>query len=285
MRILLAANLEKPRARELVEEARAVLEGRATVDLETDPEADLAGYAPDLVTVFGGDGTVLSVAKRLGDRSPPILTVNLGKLGFLAEVAPGDLRASLLRFLDGHYRLSERIVLEARLLMGDKHAEELWRGTCLNEVTLAPAQPATMIHLRTEVDGRGLTPLSGDGLIVSTPTGSTAYALSAGGPILNPELAAMLLVPICPHFLSNRPLVLGAEEVLTVRLEGKRDAKVVCDGMLVGSLTADVRLEARCGKRRLKLVCGESLGTYDILRAKLGWGGDDSRMRSNQIES
>ncbi len=271
--VLLVANLQKDGAEEEIRIARRVLEGRAEIlDTVTDPQVDLSDCDAEMVVVFGGDGTVLNVVQRLGENEPLMLTVNFGRLGFLAEVLPEELETMLERVLNGHYRVSERMLLHGRLM---ENGEERWHGHALNEITVAASCPVRMVQMVARVDGKLLTRLASDGLIVSTPTGSTAYALSAGGPVLNPELHAMLLVPICPHFLANRPLVLSENEVLTVSLLDNGPLQIVCDGQVVGQLGPEAWMEMKCSRRVVRMICGESLGRYDILRAKLGWGGEN----------
>lgn len=270
LRTLIYANAQKPRALELAEDVRAFLEPRTTLlGTETLTEGDLSAYGADLVVVLGGDGTVLRAVELLGDATPLLLTVNLGRLGFLAEVLPDHLEEMLTHVLDGAYRVSPRMLLHVRLLAGE---EVRWEGHALNEAVIGPDCLAQMINLTLKVDGRILTDLRGDGLIVSTPTGSTAYALSAGGPILNPEMHGMLLVPVCPHHLAHRPLLLAAHEILTIQHKGLA-VSLHCDGRRVGALEEGMRVEVTPSPREVRMILGERLGRYDILRAKLGWGG------------
>lgn len=273
-RVLLVANDSKPEAIPLAERARRLIGDRAEVlEIVTGRDADLSAHAPDLVVVFGGDGTVLNVVRRLGDTAPLLLTVNLGRLGYLAEVNPEDLESELTRVLAGEdVHVSERIMLRGRLL--DEDGAVVWEGHAVNEIVAAPMQPGRMIEIEVEADGRPLTRFSGDGLLLATPTGSTAYALSAGGPVVNPEVRAILLVPLCPHQLGNRPLLMGPEETVSIRQLSGRSARAASDGRQPREFNPGQRLVVDVSHRRVRLIMGRNIGRYDILRRKLGWGGE-----------
>lgn len=274
--VLLIANNEKPTAVRLAGQAADWLRGQGKeAVLDCEPESDLSRHGAELAVIFGGDGTVLRAVGRLGADAPPLLTVNLGRLGFLAEISPEDLCPTLERVLAGEYRLSTRMLLHAEVFNAE--GDVIWHGHAVNEFVVAPAQPGRIIGIEIQADGRPLTTFSGDGLIVASPTGSTAYSLSAGGPIVSPELRAMLLVPICAHHLSNRPLVMDEHEVLRVRHLGDGCARFASDGREPICLDPDSHAEIKASKRAMRLVLGEKTGRYDILRDKLGWGGDDLR--------
>lgn len=280
--ILLIANNEKPAALRLAHDAESWLTERGrTVIVDSEPESDLSLHHAELVVVFGGDGTVLRAVGRLGDNPPPLLTVNLGRLGFMAEIAPNDVCPMLERVLRGDYKLSERMLLSAEVFNGNDRI--VWHGHAVNEFVVAPAKPGRVMQIEVRAADHPLTTFAGDGLIVSTPTGSTAYALSAGGPIVSPELRAMLLVPICPHHLSNRPLVLDEREVITVRHLGDGCARFATDGREPICLDPASRAEIRVSDCRFHLILGQRVGRYDILRNKLGWGGDDLRQCNPEV--
>lgn len=266
MKALLVANPFKERALALAESTRAFLGGRCDLVPQEESEGEsLEGCGADFAVVFGGDGTVLHTVARLGLRQIPLVTVNLGRLGFLAEITPEEVESTLVRVLAGQARVSRRMMLQGRVLNED---EVRWSGHCLNEFAFLPSGQGRMSRLRLAVDASGLTEIAGDGLLLSTPTGSTGYALSAGGPILSPELEAMLLVPICPHRLSHRPLVFAQKECVCVQGRGN----LTCDGRKVVELTEEDRTEISCSGLYAQLVVGNCCGRYDILRRKLGWG-------------
>ncbi|MBP5231914.1 MAG: NAD(+)/NADH kinase, partial [Planctomycetes bacterium] len=244
-RILIIANSRKETAIRLADEvARELSAAHAVVRGGQEP---YAGPAPDFAVVFGGDGTVLAAVKSLGGAPTPILTVNLGRLGFLAAVSPDELRPVLAAVCAGDFQVSERMMLEVAV---ERSGGELFRAHVLNEVAFLPTERGRVCRLLSAVDGKYLNKIIGDGLVVATPTGSTAYALSAGGPILSPELKAVLMVPICPHRLSQRPLVLGAGEVIEVR-----DASILaCDGEMAREIADGDRVRVRASSRVARLV-------------------------------
>jgi NAD+ kinase len=274
-KILLVANARKEQALVLAREAELWLHGKAEVlGIESDIDADLATYDADFVVVFGGDGTVLHVIHRLGLKQPPILTVNLGRMGYLAEVNPKELKSTLEKILEGKYQISERTLLYGQVFHGEKR---IWDGHAVNEFVLASDNRSRLIEIEAEVDGRLLTRFSGDGIILASPTGSTAYALSAGGPIVNPVLKTTVMVPLCPHRLANRPLVLGSEETVTLRLLPPGKVQLTMDGRDLLPFGHDYRLLVRPADRVYRLLLNENMGRYDILRDKLGWGGEPCR--------
>ncbi|MEX0430472.1 NAD(+) kinase [Spiribacter insolitus] len=239
-------------------------DGRNTDKLET-----LAGRI-DLLIVVGGDGTLLHAAKIVAPHTVPVLGVNRGRLGFLVDVSP-DRFDEIARVVDGDMQVEERLMLEARVLEGDR---VIARSTALNEVVLQRWNTARMIEFETWIDGEPCNRHRSDGLIVSTPTGSTAYALSGGGPIMHPGINAVALVPISPHTLSNRPLVISADSRIEVRVQADSidQVHVSCDSQSDLPLSADGRLEILVSPHRLRLVHPPGHRYFDILRAKLHWG-------------
>jgi len=221
--------------------------------------------ASDLVIVLGGDGTLLSVAHEAAQAGVPVMGVNLGRLGFLTEIPVGEAVATLDRFLAGDTALvSPRWLLEARTAAGASY--------CLNDAVVTKAALARMIELSLAVDGREVTTIKADGLIVSTPTGSTAYSLSAGGPILHPQVPAIVLTPICPHTLSFRPLAVPVTAAITVRLlTGGEDVYLTLDGQRGGQMVRDDTVEIRKAPFELHLVTSPKRSYYDLVKEKLGW--------------
>jgi len=236
---------------------------------ETAHSREVITQKADLVIVLGGDGTLLSVAREAGARSVPILGVNLGTLGFLAEVNPEEQYALLEDILAGDYRTSQRMRLDVRAERGGR---ELLRALALNDAVLSRTDLSRMIDLETSADGVLVTRYHGDGLIVSTPTGSTAYTLSAGGPILLPGSRVYVLTPICPHTLTQRPLVLPADSRIEITVRGSEAAQLTVDGQ-VGEVLHDgdvVTVTADAPPAEFVVAPGRS--RFDILRSKLGWG-------------
>jgi len=244
----------------VLEEAAARKLGRSGGTAREDVAA-----ASDLVVVLGGDGTLLSVAHHAARAGVPVMGVNLGRLGFLTEIPVSEALATLDRFLaDGGPLVSPRWLVEART--GDETAY------CLNDVVVTKGAKSRMIELAIFVDGRDVADLKADGLIVSTPTGSTAYSLSAGGPILHPKVPAILLTPICPHTLSFRPMAVPATATVGVRLlTGGEEVHMTLDGQRGGAMAAGDLVEVRKAPFELQLVASPRRSYYDLVKEKLGW--------------
>jgi NAD+ kinase len=224
----------------------------------------------DLVVVLGGDGTLLSVARDSGERPVPILGVNLGRLGFMAEIALDEMFATLERVLGGEMKVEARMRLDVRARRGER---ELGRWLALNDAVAANTSLARMIELEARVDGMEVTSYHADGLIVSTPTGSTAYSLSAGGPILDPRLEAFVLTPISPHTLTQRPVVLPATSRIEVRPSGQGgEVRLSVDGQTGISLRKDDCVEVVRSEHPVRLVVSPFRNHFAILREKLRWG-------------
>lgn len=253
-------------------ESAILLEG--TADQALTPEA-LAARS-DLVVVVGGDGTLLRAARATAAHGVPLLGINLGRLGFLVDVSPNDIESAIDRVMAGEFAADTRTMLSARLV-----AEQDRDGSyaAFNDVAIHKWNTARMIEFETYIDGVFVNAQRSDGLVVSTPTGSTGYALSGGGPLLDPALDAILLVPVCPHDLSNRPLVVPGDRCIEVRVRSHAcgHAQVTCDGQTEIQLPAHgvVRIERH--PHRVSLLHPKGHDHYQILRAKLDWGGLASR--------
>lgn len=217
------------------------------------------------MVVLGGDGTLLSVAHHAARAGVPVMGINLGRLGFLTEIPVSEALSTLDRFLaDGGPLVSPRWLVEART--GTETAY------CLNDVVVTKGAKSRMIELAILVDGRDVADLKADGLIVSTPTGSTAYSLSAGGPILHPKVPAILLTPICPHTLSFRPMAVPATSTVGVRLlTGGEEVHMTLDGQRGGAMAANDLVEIRKAPFELQLVASPRRSYYDLVKEKLGW--------------
>jgi NAD+ kinase len=241
-----------------------VLDLRHERDLSTAPPADLA-------LVLGGDGAILRAARQMGYRQVPVLGVNLGTLGFLADVDPDELRASFPQVLRGEYRVTHHLMFECLVEAPGRPAAGPYLG--LNEAAFHTVPPFHILDLDLAADGEPVARFRGDGLILSTPVGSTAHSLSAGGPILGQDLAAFVITPICPHTISYRPVVDSAEKVYTIAL-GKQSAEaaLVLDGQQVIPLTAEHRVTVRKAPVSFGLVKVPGHTFYQTLRDKLRWG-------------
>ncbi|MCX8071227.1 MAG: NAD(+)/NADH kinase [Candidatus Binatia bacterium] len=224
----------------------------------------------DLVVVLGGDGSILSVARLLKTREVPILGVNLGGLGFLTATTVDELFPFMEALLGGHMLIDRRMMLSVRWQRGEQIQTE---RLALNDAVINKGVLARMIDLRTLVDGQELCVYKADGLIVTTPTGSTAYSLSAGGPIVHPAVEVLLLSPICPHTLTNRPIVLPDRAVVQVAVETPgEDVVLTIDGQEAFPLLTGDIVEIRKAPVRAPLVQSPQRSYFEVLRSKLRWG-------------
>ena len=230
---------------------------------------DIAALS-EFVIVLGGDGTLLSVARLIGSRGTPILGVNLGSLGFLTEVTLDEMYLLLEDILSGKMIIDERGMLEAAIR---REGQEIARYTVLNDVVINKGARARMILMETRVDGRLLNTYRADGLIISTPTGSTAYSLSAGGPIVYPTVGAVIISPICPHTLTNRPIVVPDDAAIEVTLRTEdEDVLVTLDGQEGHQIKFMDTVAIKKIKGTIKLILSPKKDYYQILRQKLRWG-------------
>ncbi|MFQ5610058.1 MAG: NAD(+)/NADH kinase [Woeseiaceae bacterium] len=231
----------------------------------------------DLIISIGGDGTLLYAAHAAGGSDVPILGINRGRLGFLADITPDKMIESVSQVLDGNYSRDSRMQLAASLERADG---KVTQSIALNDVVLQRGETGRMVDFETRVGDHYVNTHAGDGLIVATPTGSTAYALSCGGPILEPQIDAIALVPVCPHTLTDRPIVIPASEGVTVRLLDRADTKagVSVDGHSIGEISPADRLLIKKADARITLIHPPGYDFYAILRSKLYWG-RDSRLR------
>lgn len=281
--VTLVPHPQRPQARELAQEAAAWLGRRghrAVVpkedsaadldDVETVP-ADHAVDGSDLAVSLGGDGTMLRTVQLAAGSGVPVLGVNLGQLGYLTSVEPAGLCDALERFLGGDYQLDERIALRVAVRRGGAKGAEGTQLMALNEAVLEKTVPGHTVRLGVTLSGEPFITYAADGLIVSTPTGSTAYNLSARGPILSPGLQAILVTPVSPHMLFDRSLVLHAATEVVVDILSERAAVLVVDGVESAELVPGDAVVCTAGTRPVRLVrFGEGLGFHAILKAKFG---------------
>jgi NAD+ kinase len=244
--------------------------GKYTTDAPVVPRAEMPARAPGLVIVLGGDGTLLSVARIFAATGTPILSVNLGHLGFLTEVRLGDLYQTLEGWCASCYEVDQRAMLHAEL----RRAGQLHSGyEALNDVVISKGDIARMGDFSVELDGKTVAAFRADGVIVSTPTGSTAYTLAANGPILTPDVDAMVVTPICPHLLTLRPIVVRGDANLTVRVVGiPTTALLTVDGQLAVELERDDEVLCRRSIHTVKLIRLSEGSFFEALRSKLSWG-------------
>jgi len=228
----------------------------------------------DLMIAVGGDGTMLYAGSLARQSDVPLLGINRGRLGFLADVTPDEMLSSVDHILNGEYSVESRLLLQAELR---RENGETVSGTAFNDVVLQRSETGRMVDFEASVAGQFVNTHSGDGLIVATPTGSTAYALSCGGPIIEPQLDAVVIVPICPHTLTERPIVSAANQQIEVKLLQREDigAGVAIDGHSIGAIAAGDVLTINAASRRIQLIHPPGYDFYEILRSKLLWGRDN----------
>jgi NAD+ kinase len=277
------AHVGKPAARDRLLELLAVLrESRLKVLLEREA-AGLAGRpklaaplkeigrAADLVIVLGGDGTILRVARALNGSATPILGVNLGNLGFLTSVRGDMLKDPVRRILRGEYDISERVTLQTAVIRNGKR-QAVHRA--LNDVVISRGAFSRIVRLRLSVDGELLTEYVCDGMIFATATGSTAYSLSAGGPILVPTARALIITPICPHALSNRSVIAGEHSVIHCQVAGAAaELLLTVDGQVQLRMEVGDEVEVRQSPRTVQLVTPKKYSYFQVLREKMKWSG------------
>jgi NAD+ kinase len=284
MRLIIVANIAKPDVDPALQRLVPWLTDRAEiVAVETDHHVELDHTDTDAIIVLGGDGTLLSVARRLAGRAVPVMGFNFGRLGFLASFTPGELQLRIQQLIDGQLPVGQRMMLDARVVgvdagpidLTDRAAvERVSRFACLalNDAVLTAGPPFRMIELELGTDGDIGVRYFGDGLIVSTPSGSTAYNISAGGPILNPPLEAFCITPLCPHSLSFRPVVLSAGcSIMVVAKRVNAGTTLVCDGQSTTPLHAGDRVVIRKSDQNLLLVENPNARQWRTLAEKLHW--------------
>jgi len=277
-RIILTGEVSKPPIASAVSELLPWLRERvdvAVVDLAMD--MDLEGVEADLAVILGGDGAILSTARRLGQNQVPAIGVNLGKFGFLAEVLPSEFRERFDDILAGRFRISPRMMLRCGLRRGGRMLSE-WLA--LNDVVVSRGALSRLVSFGLLVDGKRATTYNGDGVIVSTPTGSTAHSLSAGGPVLEPCMEAMVVTPICPHTLTNRPVVLAAGVEIELCAEATPvQAGLTIDGQVYEEIAQGDRVVIGRAPKTFQLIDLGLRTYYDTLREKLNWGGSTDYRR------
>lgn len=224
----------------------------------------------NIILSFGGDGTILSVARSVGDSEVPIVGINLGKLGFLAEIGKDEIYSFLCDLLEGNYLIEERMILEAKVSGIDDIGL-----VGINDIVIEKSQTSRLLNIMTKVNGEYLITTMSDGLIISTPTGSTAYSLASNGPIVVPSSKVMIINPICPHTLTVRPIVIPDDFVFTAKVESQSgEAMITADGQVEIKLKTPFEIIVRKANYPLKLIKRKDVSYYEVLRSKLMWGKD-----------
>jgi len=246
-------------------------------DRQTAEYAGLADYFPreevpegsNLIIVLGGDGTLLSAARVVGGRDIPLFAINLGHLGFLTAIQVEDLYPELERALRGEHRIGRRRMVDCELR---RKGETIGAYAALNDVVITKTELARMIDLDTHVDAHFVAAYKADGLIIATPTGSTAYSLSAGGPIIFPSVKAFCITPICPHMLTNRPVIVPDTSVIQILVHGDEGSYLTIDGQVGEPLSKGDLVVCRSSSKTIQLIRPPKMLFFDVLREKLKWG-------------
>ena len=231
-------------------------------------KSDLPGQC-DFIIVLGGDGTLLSMARAVGDLGVPLLGINLGGLGFLTATTVDEAVAAVEAYLGGRMAIDERMMLAARIV---RRGQAVGEYAALNDVVITKSAMSRIINLEVSVQGEYATAYRADGLIISTPTGSTAYCLSAGGPILFPTMDAVVIVPIASHTLTNRPIVLPGHQRIEVTLKTDQDVMLTVDGQIGVNLNEHDTVQVEQAASRIRLVRFPRTDFFSVLRTKLKWG-------------
>lgn len=282
-RVVLLADRDRPEVCERYTEVRDWVAERATIaaEMDTDSTALPEHLAADLAVVLGGDGTLLSQARRVVDRDWPLVGVNFGRLGFLAEFAWVDLKKSADVVFGDTPPIHEHMMIAAAIL--DEERNVVSEGIAINDAVIAAGEPHRIIELGLLIDGKDGPQLSGDGVIVATPTGSTAYNVSAGGPIVYPTLDALAITPLAPHSLAFRPIVLSSEcglEIDVIRCN--RGTSLILDGNASGPLTPGFRVAITRHERKVKFVANPGTTYWRVLLEKLHWAMPPKYRRSRR---
>lgn len=229
------------------------------------------GEKCDLVIVLGGDGTLLNAVRSLSNYKVPLLGINRGRLGFLADIQPTNMEKHLNEIFDGNYLSKKRFLLHTHI---EREGEQISESNAFNDVVVHKWDVARMIEIKIFIDNQYVNTMRSDGLIVSTPTGSTAYSLSGGGPIINPSLNAIVLVPICPHTMSNRPIVIDGDSQISIKVKNasQSQAQITCDGQINLGLVSGDYVKIQKKENPVEFIHPVSHDYYEILRAKLHWG-------------
>lgn len=274
LRLIVLARVQSPRVQNAWADLEAFLRGQERVHIvaaATTVDIELHELDADLVLVLGGDGAILRTCRQLGRRQLPILGVNLGRLGFLADVSPEEFKEQFDLVRERRFEVVPHLMFDCRLVRSNG-TEETHLG--LNEVAVLAGGALQMVEVQLAIDAETVTTYRGDGVIVSTPVGSTAHSLSAGGPILRQDLEAFVVTPVCPHTLSNRPLVDRADCVYTLVVpDAPEGTMLVIDGQIKQPLTRGDRVEVRKADVAFQLVKLPGHSYYGTLHRKLGWGG------------
>jgi NAD+ kinase len=278
--IAIIAKPHGDRVRPLIYEIVGFLETRGLKVLKDQRTAEVIGdmkfcsdddiqEKADLVVVLGGDGTLISAVRVLNKKETPILGINLGRLGFLTETRAEEAVEALKNVLDGDYKVEKRMKLHSHLFEED---EKLLEIDVLNDIVINKSDAARIFEMTVYINGMLVNEYRADGLIIATPTGSTAYSLAAGGPIVHPNLESMIITPICPQGLSNRPIVVSDDSEISIRVDVKDSVSITYDGQVYRELDSSKTITVKKASSVTNLIVPKDKNYYSLIREKLGWG-------------
>ncbi len=271
-KILILGDKSKKKVRDTITELEPLFRKKSHLTIiDISDEDGIKQISADLAFVFGGDGTILSASRKLNEKQIPLIGVHLGKFGFLADLTSREVSKSLEIIFSGEYIISQRMLLTCKIIRAKRVINETLG---LNDAVVSRTSLSRLISIKLYVNKKIVTTYSSDGLIVSTPAGSTAHSLSAGGPIVTPDMEAFVITPICPHTLSNRPLVVSGDS--TIELEQISESKGVgltVDGQVYFDVLTGDRVVIEKAEKKLQLIDIQTRTFYDVLREKLNWRG------------
>ncbi len=277
--ILILGDLSKQKIHDTITGLRPWFEKHVRIDIiDLSKEKKFEKAEAEMAVVFGGDGAILSTCRGLGRNQIPIVGVHMGRFGFLAELMEKDVCVSLEKIFTGSYRVRERTLLLCRIERDGKTIEE---STGINDAVISRSSLSRIISIKLTIDGETVATYRADGLIVSTPLGSTAHSLSAGGPLLTPDLNAFIIVPICPHTLTNRPLVISADVKIEMEILSQLSgAGFTVDGQVFTELETGDKIKIERSDIRVQMIDTGTRTFFGVLREKLNWGGQPNYGRN-----
>ncbi|GAX61894.1 inorganic polyphosphate/ATP-NAD kinase [Candidatus Scalindua japonica] len=271
-KIIILGDISRKKIRETITKLEPLFRNKSHLSvIDISDEHELKNVSADIAFVFGGDGTILSASRKLNDKQIPLIGVHLGKFGFLAELTSQDINDSLERICSDEFVVSQRMLLTCRLVRAGHVINET---VGLNDAVISRTSLSRLISIKLYVNEKIVTTYSCDGLIVSTPSGTTAHSLSAGGPIVTPEMEAFAITPICPHTLSNRPLIVsGCSKIEMEQISESRGIGLTVDGQVYFDVKVGDRVVIEKAENKLQLIDTQTRTFYDVLREKLNWRG------------
>jgi len=271
-KIIILGDISKKKIRETISKLEPLFRKKSHLSvIDISDEDKLKNVSADFVFVFGGDGTILSASRKLNDKQIPLIGVHLGKFGFLAELTSQDINDSLERICAGEYVVSQRMLLTSKIIRTNQVINET---VGLNDAVISRTSLSRLISIKLYVNEKIVTTYSCDGLIVSTPAGTTAHSLSAGGPIVTPDMEAFAITPICPHTLSNRPLVVSGDSKIEMeQISESKGVGLTVDGQVYFDVKAGDRIVIEKAEKKLQIIDTQTRTFYDVLREKLNWRG------------